>query len=95
MKTEREGRTRRRIPGILKALCLINPGRDAHPLSPPTPSLPLSSQIETCCGIPSLWGFKTPYSLLINSFKRAPFKVCPLPYAPNSPFTGHPPPSLL
>ena len=37
---EREGRTRRRIPGILKALCLINPGEThTHSLPPPlTPS---------------------------------------------------------
>ena len=62
MRSGKGGRTRR----ILKALCLINPG-ETHTRYSPTP--PLGSQIETCCGIPSLRGLKTPFTL-ISSFKE-------------------------
>lgn len=84
------GPTRRPVPGILKALCLINPG-ETHTRSPPSP---LSSQIETCCGIPSLRGLKSP-STLISSFKELSLKSVPSAPYPLPSYRPPLPPSLL
>lgn len=88
LSERREGRTRRRIPGILKALCLINPG-ETHTHSLSTPHSPSQLPNRDLLRDPAPVGFKTPSTLRSTASKSSllKFRLSPRPQLS---FTGCP-----